>query len=241
MKNLSVFILAFLLLGATSCEKELFGCLEGSGEIELRIPDLPFFNKIDLKMEGEVFITEGPELEVRVEGHANIIDRILEDSEVVNEEWIIDLKGCSRNNNVTFLVSMPELKALEISGQGLMQTSSVLKNIDVLDLRIDGTGQMNIQVDQANKLAAVIAGNGKINLSGTTKEKDVKINGDGIIHAFDLISEVSRIKISGTGDCETYTETLLNIDFNGTGTVCYKGSPTLNINNSGQGIINDCN
>lgn len=241
MKNLSVFIIAFLLVGLNSCEKELFACLDGTGEVELRVHDLPFFNKINLKIDGDVFITEGPELEVQIEGPAKVIDRIIEDSEVVNEEWVIDLKACSNNSKVKFLVTMPELKALNIAGQGLMQTEGIFNNIDQLSMGINGSGDMNIQVGEANKLEVKISGDGKVTLSGATQEKDININGEGTIRAFDLVSQVTHIKVSGDGDCETLTEAELNVDFNGTGLVCYKGNPVLNLNSSGDGVINNCN
>ena len=61
--------------------------------------------------------------------------------------------------------------------------------------------------------------------------------GSGGIKCFELLSEQTKIGISGSGDAQVYASKQLDVEINGSGSVAYKGSPAVSQNVSGSGSV----
>jgi hypothetical protein len=257
MKNQSRNFL-LVILGLTfflsGCEKELFnGCLKGKGDIETRLVQLDPFYGINLNIDGEIILYTAPDgFEVMIEAESNVIDAIIQDSEVVNETWEIDIQGCSQTDHVVFHVFIPflitptappiEKYSIHISGEGSAKTAFPISFIESFDLSCSGKASFEISVEDSLKsLNFSSSGDGTLEVAGYTKELNISINGDGKVKAFPMEAETCNIDISGDGDCEVNVLNALDVKFSGSGQVCYRGQPAVTIQVSGDGIVTNCN
>lgn len=241
MKKLIYIIAAFTTLANYSCEVELFGCLSPEGEIIRQEVSLSEISKIDLAISGEIIIKKGESQIIEIESAQNVIDRILSDSDFDGDKWDIEIKGCSNVEDVKIYATLVDLESLDISGAGSIVTEGVFSPIDKINLEIDGSGVMDIQLATVDKVDIEISGSGLIAVSGVCHDESIEIDGNGTINAFDLISTNCRAEIDGNSNIQVYVEEFLNIDFDGSGTLCYRGNPTLNLDINGNGQVNDCN
>lgn len=219
-------------------DEGLFDCEKGEGVIiseELLLND---FTKIKLKISGDVYLTQGSEQEVIVEGQQNIIHQL--DLDVNGETWEIEFDDCVKDyDDLKIYITMPEIKELNISGSGMIYGENDFDLGDVR-FRISGSGDIDVVAD-AEDIDAKISGSGKIKLAGSAVSFDVKISGSGDYRAFGMDTDKGEIEISGSGEAEVMVDEELDVDISGSGDVYYKGEPELRIDISGSGDVFDAN
>jgi hypothetical protein len=94
-----------------------------------------------------------------------------------------------------------------------------------------------MEVD-APRIKAEVSGSGSIYLKGQTKDVYLDLTGAGHAHCFDLLSESTKVDISGAGSAEVYASVKLEADVSGAGNVKYKGNATdVKQNVSGAGSV----
>ena len=107
---------------------------------------------------------------------------------------------------------------------------------DSLKISIKGSGFFDLDLTTQN-LQTIVQGSGRANLKGTTNTNSVIIEGSGSIHAFDFLTEITNVRISGSGSVEIITSKQLDIDITGSGVVLYKGTGTVAQKISGSGRV----
>ncbi len=245
MKKLS-FLFTLALMGSlflTGCfidddDDGLFGCVNGNGPAVTETLDIEPFDAIHLKMSANVVLTQGDEQSVTVEGKPNIIDELERD--VHNGIWDIETDDCVRDvGEMTFFITIPDLRMLRISGSGDIFSDNTFV-VNDLDLRISGSGKIDMAIE-ADDVEADISGSGDMVLEGLADELDIDIDGSGDIRSFDLSVRESDIMISGSGDAEVRIAELLIVRITGSGDVYFKGQPDLDVSISGSGEVIDAN
>lgn len=245
MKNLAYF--TFFLIGSltmTGCwiddDTDIFGCVNGDGPIVSEEIFLADFDGIELNMDADVFISQGPEQSVVIEGKANIIDEI--DRDVNGGVWEIEADRCIRDvDQLNVFITVPDLRLVRISGSGTVfgETDFELGDGDI-DLLISGSGEIDLGLF-ADDINANISGSGRMVLTGEGDELDVRISGSGDIRAFDFPVRAGDIVISGSGDAEVRVSESLLVRISGSGDVYYKGNPSIDVHISGSGDLIDAN
>lgn len=214
------------------------GCINGSGAIVSQDLDLPDFDAVHLAMSGEVYITQGSEQSVRVEGKQNIIDEL--DLSVSNGRWTIETDRCVRDlNDFKVFITMPDITELSISGSGDIFGENFFVVQDIT-LRITGSGDMDLGLE-ADDVDVDITGSGNMTLEGAGDFLDARISGSGDIRAFDLQVARAKFNISGSGDAEITVADELDVRISGSGDVKYKGNPSVDVSISGSGRVVDAN
>ncbi len=241
MKNLQLITFIFSLLTIASCEVELFSCLKDEGSIETRTISLEEITGFEIGIEADAIVTEGDVQEIKIEAHPNVIDRILDDSKIKGETWEIDIDGCVNIERVKFFFTLPAVKDAKINGEGSITTEGIFKNIDKINLEIDGQGDIDFQLESVEKVDLEIKGQGTIKVTGETVNQSIDVSGSGTIRTEGLSSSSTRVDISGDGDCNISVDDLLKVEVSGSGRVCYLGNPTITNDISGDGQIVDCN
>jgi hypothetical protein len=89
----------------------------------------------------------------------------------------------------------------------------------------------------APAISAEVSGAGAVNLKGETKTFDLTLTGAGKAHCYELLSENTKVDISGAGDADVYASVKLNAEVSGAGSVTYKGGGTSNSHVSGAGSV----
>ena len=243
MKNLKSFLFVVLtIVIATSCQDRgnngLFDCIEGEGNKVTQELVVDEFHSLRLRGSSNVFITQG-DFHVTVEGQQNIIDNI--ELDVKDGEWEIEFEECQRDfTKLEFHISMPEIRSLEVSGAGDIIGENDFEVNDI-DLKVDGSGSIQVTLIDAIDVDARISGSGKINVKGNANYIGSKISGSGDLETFDLETNIGNINISGSGDAEVTVFDELDVKISGSGDVYYKGNPLVNVDITGSGDLKNSN
>lgn len=248
MKKIQIWLLALagaaMLTTTPGCfidvddDENVFGCLIGSGPIVTEELDLPAFNGVELSISAQVFIRQGNEQSVTVEGKQNLIDELERD--VRNGIWDIEFDRCVTNmDEMKIFITVPDLTSLKISGSGDIVSENTFVIGDI-DLNISGSGTIDLGLE-ADDINARISGSGKINMEGIGDQLDLDVSGSGDLTAFGLTLRTADITISGSGDAEVFVTDTLLVRISGSGDVFYKGNPSVDVSISGSGRVVDSN
>lgn len=244
MKNLKMYsIILFAIILMTSCQDRgnngLFNCIEGEGDVVTQELLIDEFTSVKSRGNSQVYITQGNEIKVEVEGQQNIIDNI--ETDIQGGVWEIEFEDCQRDyTKLKFYITMPVIESLEVSGSGdIFGQDNFL--VEDIHLKVDGSGSIDVVIDDATDVDARISGSGKIILEGTTNYLGAKISGSGDLKAYDLEANIGNIKISGSGDAEVTVHDELDVKIEGSGDVYYKGNPIINVDITGSGDLKNMN
>jgi len=92
-------------------------------------------------------------------------------------------------------------------------------------MEVSGAGDINMDVN-APGITAEVSGVGNVNLKGETKTFDLDLSGASKVHCYDLLSESTKVEISGVGNADVYASVKLDAHVSGAGSVSYKGGAT---------------
>ena len=241
LNGLRLLFLAVIIAVACSCEFDddtWGGCVDGSRESVSRNLSLPDFSGIKVDIDANVFIEQGSEQQVRVEGEDNLIELL--ELDVQDDIWEIEFDRCvDQNESFDIFITLPEVDYISMAGSGRIRGGNTLVTDDMI-LRLSGSGDIDLGLD-AITLDTRLTGSGDIYVEGVVDEMDLKITGSGEMNAFDLTTADTRVKISGSGDAEVLVTDILDVEITGSGDVLYKGNPVLTIEITGSGSVIDAN
>lgn len=240
MKTLTLFAFLGITLTLASCWNDVT-CTRANGFIETKIITLDDIEGIDLKINGNVYLTQGTEQEIKVEGKKDAIAKL--EKNVQNGIWLIDFDQCVINHDVTIYITLPKLTYVKISGSGDVFGENAFQTGDELvEFKISGSGYINLEMN-ATDIESKISGSGDIRLSGAATNHTLQVSGSGNLSGFDLKSVNQNIEISGSGNAEVFVDGgTLDARISGSGKVYYKGAPSsFNTEITGSGKVIDAN
>ncbi len=125
-------------------------------------------------------------------------------------------------NKVKLVISMPELKQLDLHGG----SKTSIKNLksDQLKLQLSGAAFAEIEL-QANLVDISMSGSSKLILNGNLKNLETSLSGIAILDAFDCPVDEVNINTSGASNAKLFVKNLLNVKADGGSTVSYQGNP----------------
>lgn len=230
MKKLLLLCTSVVLI-TTSC---FFDYTKGSGNVISEQRDLPPFNEISLRGTGNLILTQGDNQFIEIRTDDNIMPLIT--TEVKGRKLIIAMKGnIIRSTELTFDISIPEIKGLYVSGSGNIEGNETIRCEDI-DIKVSGSGKVNLFLN-AEDIASQISGSGTIILEGNAVELKVKISGSGNLDAEGLRCEDASVKVSGSGSCSVNAALKLDVKVSGSGNVYYWGNPDISTKVSGSGSV----
>ena len=245
MKNLKLLLLAaFAIVLSTSCgigddDTDIFGCEKGTGGIVSNTLDITGFTGIELDCEATVYLTQGTDFEVIVEGQQNILD-LLETDVDDDDVWEIKFKECVKDDDdIEIYITMPEIAYLKACGSGKIKGEHTF-DVGNIVLRVSGSGDIDVDIE-ADDIDGKISGSGELILDGSGDDFDFDISGSGKLKAFPLEVNKMDLKIRGSGDAEIFTNEELKVKISGSGDVYYKGFPIIEVDISGSGDVINAN
>jgi len=240
-KLLSVAVLSFILFSGCIVI-DLNGCgfktVKGSGKVVTETRQISDFDQIKLEGEGKVIITRGVKQSLVVKTDDNIIPHI--ETIVRNRKLIISHANKNlRPTNLTFLITLRDLKSTSIAGSGDIKGNSRFVSDDFY-AEISGSGRIDLELEAA-RLESEISGSGSIYLAGFTKRHRATIAGSGKIYAFDMQAQNASVSITGSGDCHLTATDQLSARITGSGDALYKGHPHIEQTITGSGNVRNHN
>lgn len=227
---LAAAIVAMVLLGG--CIEQ--HCTQGSGVPATEDRTVSSFSSIELEGFGDLYLAQGPQQPLRLQGDDNILP--LSKTDVRGSSLRIYTDGCIRATEpLNIYVTAGQIKSLEASGISTILGRSKITS-QALDIRASGAGAVDLDVD-CTDLFADISGAGSAVLRGKADRSNIHCSGSGGIDASGLSTNRTKVEISGSGQAEVNAQSELDVRISGSGSVHYTGTPekiTQEISGSGR-------
>lgn len=200
--------------------------VHGNGNIKSEDHSLSSFKTIDLSVDGDVYLKEGDQPGVKIQGDDNLF-QFIEVSQHGDEVEVRHRDGFNLmpSDNLKIYVTTPVLEKIDASGACNIESESKISSPNGLEVQFSGAGNIKLEVD-APRVDAELSGAGNINLKGQTKDLKIDLSGAGSAHCYDLLAENTDVTISGIGSAQVYASVKLTADVSGAGSVSYKGNVT---------------
>lgn len=234
------FLLLLGMVFLSSCKKQnACDCIKRTGTIETTKRWVSNFDKLLVKDNLNVFITQAPEFSVEVEAGKNV--GWLIETEVDNGTLVITNKNrCnwarSYNKTLNVYVHMPVINYITSDGTGNIKSMNTITTPD-FDIQIKNSGNIDLSVNN-HSVTSHIFGYGDVTLSGTTHEHDADIGGCSFLNCKDLHTSITYVHTFTTGLCyvNATDELKCYIDLNGD-VYCYGNPPTIDKKITGDGKL----
>ena len=232
------YILAFTFLFVSFLSFNLSAQkVRGNGNIVSQNRNVGSFGKVHTYGSYDLVITDANEHKVTVEADENLQQYIIVETEG-NTLKIRHQKGVNFNSSKQILIhiSAPMLSEVALSGSGNIKSTNQLNGSDKFNISSSGSGNIEMDVETSD-MSAAISGSGNISLKGKTKQLDGRISGSGNIRAKNLQSEVTSVRISGSGSAEVVATQKLDTKIAGSGDVRYWGNASVDSKVAGSGSV----
>jgi Putative auto-transporter adhesin, head GIN domain len=233
-----IFLFAFLALTTQSCYYLGGKRVRGNGNIETDERSVSAFDEVEVHGAMDVYVTQGDLRPVKIEGDENLLKYI----EIHQKGNAIEIRTRPGYNlrpkqKIKVYVTSPGYSRLDVSGACNIYSENKLSGNQPIELEVSGAGDIKVNVD-APKVTAGISGSGSVEMSGETRDFDLRLSGAGKARCYDMKAENTKVGISGAGSAEVYASVNLDAEVSGAGTVKYKGNAgKVNEHVSGAGSV----
>ncbi len=208
----------FWLIGIITCALFVAGCtlIRGSGNLQTETRQVSNFSAITLSTSGTLIIEQTGTESLTITAEDNLLPYIT--SEVSNGRLILGTRpntGLQTTQEITYRLTVKDLKEIEVSGSGNVQSSSI----------------------NTDQLKALVSGSGNITLTGTAQQQDVTVSGSGSYEGANLQGTEATVTVSGSGNAVVNASDRLTARVSGSGSITYLGNPQVTENISGSGSV----
>jgi hypothetical protein len=219
-----IFLLLTLSFFLGGCRYMWGKRVTGNGVIRTEERTVSDFKNVEVSGAIKVYVSQGPVKPVRIEGDENLLQYI-EIRQLGDRLEVGTRRGFNLHpsGDMKIYVTAPVYNEIEVSGACDIIGMMKIVNPENLSLSASGAGNIKMEVD-APKLSAEITGSGSIDLKGQTKDADLQLSGAAEAHCYELLSETTKIDITGAGSAEVYASVKLDASVSGAGSVNYKGN-----------------
>jgi len=213
--------------------------IHGSGVLITEDRPQPDFNSIQINTSGKVFINRSRNQHVSVTVDSNVIKYVY--TTVNNGKLNIGInRGVQLSNiSLTVDIGMMDLEELRTTSSGdIIGRDQFVSDVIVLATSSSGNISLDLKTD---KLYSNISSSGDLYLSGSADEHKAYISSSGDLYAFNLNTETTKINISSSGDAEVYVANTLDATLSSSGSLYYKGNPSITQSVSSSGRIYNAN
>ncbi len=186
--------------------------------------EVPVFQKISYRIPGKLFLRQGSPQKVVLEGDQERIGEIKTtvkgDRLVIGDEnedrWFTWRDG---SDKVNVYVTVEHIDGLYVSGSGEAIGETTI-NSDQLDLKVSGSGSMQLTVAVSNDIQADVSGSGDLKVKGDCKGLSSRVSGSGRVFIANTINGDAKFSVSGSGKVlASGTAQSVEADISGSGKV----------------------
>jgi hypothetical protein len=164
--------------------------------------NLPTFSRISFAGAGKVYVTQDATQTVTAQGS----NEVLEKYEIEVEAGRLTIKPKDRwlswdwgkEDEITVYITVADIDGLTVAGSGDVVVKNRIKT-NKLNLRVSGSGYLQVETDVKGDLEANVSGSGDIKISGTAYTFDSSVSGSGDVNANVVCESTSSFGISGSG------------------------------------------
>lgn len=241
MKKLLFFLLVVSSL-ATSCGGIFGRRVSGNGNIKSEERSVSSFKNVEVSGAIDLYVRQGESAPVKIETDENLMQYIVLTQEgnkiVIHSKEGVNLHPSGK---IKVYVTAPLYNEIEVSGASNIIGQNKISNAEDIKMEVSGAGDINMELN-APAVSAAVSGAGTVNLKGETKKFDLELSGASKAHCYELLSENTKVDITGAGDADVYASSKLDAEVSGAGNVSYKGgAATVNQQVSGAGSVKKVN
>jgi Putative auto-transporter adhesin, head GIN domain len=225
MKKL-LLVLMVVAVTAPSCRYMWGKRIKGNGNVKTQEHSVGSFKNVEVSGAIDLYVAQGDTKPVKIETDENLLQYI----EVVQEGDRIVIKSkdgvnLRPSNKIKVYVTSPVYNDIDVSGASNITGQTKIVNTENMKMEVSGAGDINMDVD-APAISAEVSGAGSVNLKGQTKTFDLTLTGAAKAHCYELLSENTKVDISGAGEADVFASVKLSAEVSGAGNVTYKGGAT---------------
>jgi hypothetical protein len=176
--------------------------IDGSGDVKTENREVAKFDRVDMQGIGNLTIVQGSEESLTITADENLLPYITTD--VVNGTLQIGMKpniSLNPSRAIEYKLVMKSVTGVQLSGFGNIESEG-LKGED-LEVKLSGSGDINIGTIESGSLLVRISGFGDFNAKSIkAKTPTIEITGSGDINVDELDAEDLAVKISGFGNAK---------------------------------------
>ncbi|MFK8056453.1 MAG: head GIN domain-containing protein [Saprospiraceae bacterium] len=136
-------------------------------------------------------------------------------------------------------ISLPMLKSVTNDGSGSIAGGGF--SGDKLSVTCKGSGSVTLDELVFDDYSVKLSGSGDAELAGRGKKLDVETGGSGDIKASELVVDKAKATTKGSGSISVAVGGDLKAKITGSGSITYKGSPKVDLEDSGSGELKGSN
>lgn len=213
-----------------------FGLVFSSGGVEgAQERSVRSFERLEFADSGVLVLTQGDEYRVRIEGPANVAERV--HTEVISGTLRIyrtDWVSLGGRSPLRFLVTAPNVTHLNTTGSGTIETESL--SASQITFATSGSGSIDIGRVDAEVVQISSTGPGGIDVeAGTADRLVVSTSGSGDVDAAGIAASDATVTLSGSGDAEVSVTGRLQATLSSSGNLTYSGDPVLDLQTTSSG------
>ncbi|MEO5683859.1 MAG: head GIN domain-containing protein [Chitinophagaceae bacterium] len=236
MKNV-LLLLMMVAVTMSSCNYMGGKRVKGNGNIKSTEHSVSSFKNVDVSGSIDLYVAQGEVKPVKIETDENLLQYI----EVIQEGDRVEIRtrdgfNLNPSGKIKVYVTTTLYNKIEVSGASNINGVGKIVNTEKMSMDVSGAGDINMELN-APAISAEVSGAGAVNLKGETKTFDLTLTGAGKAHCFELLSENTKVDISGAGDADVYASVKLEAQVSGAGSVAYKGGGTSDSHVSGAGSV----
>ncbi|RXK57826.1 DUF2807 domain-containing protein [Lacibacter luteus] len=220
----SVFIALTFLFILTSCR---WRSVRGNGEIATTNRSERDFKSVRTGGSFDVYLTQGDNFEIKITGDENLLRYV--ETKVENGVLRIHTrKGVNirPTEDMKVHITAPRFAEVSLAGSGKIVAETNLTSDSKIKFSIAGSGDILMKEVNAPQVAVNIAGSGKAEAAGATRDIDIDVAGSGDVIMKNLKAENAKVEIAGSGNVWLYASLKLDVRVAGGGDIHYYGNPT---------------
>ncbi len=202
--------------------------------------------RVLLKDYGHLFISQGAEESLRIEGEQEVISTVK--TFVREGELVLDIDAGWFDKTWSAVTSVVEGRVLKyhlmvknldgIFVQGAASVKMHGLKTESIYLTLKGAGEIVLSGMEAGLIDVDLPGAGRISLAGKTDRLHVSMKGAGSFDGPQLESRETKVVLRGVGKATVWATAQLDATVEGIGAIDYYGNPVVRQNVSGLGKIN---
>ena len=237
-----LYIMTFFFF--TGCDKEdACDIFKTRGEQIVEHRSLPNFNTIKIGNGINVFITNGDDNSVKIEGWKNLMPKIILS---VNEEGVLEVDDKNtfnfvrnRDNRTTLHLSVSgEINCIDFSGDGVVVSNDTIHTAGLTILSLKASGSVDLKVNaQWISIGTSHENVASITLSGFGESVGITHWGYNPVDLSGLGASHASIHHHGPANVYVNTSETLEVVVYGVGNVYYRGNPKITLTREGKGNL----
>lgn len=218
----------------------LVAIASGSAVVALAAPEshsavvLPAFQHVDIDLVGDFALRKGAQHGYKITAERKVIDAItfqVKDGKLS----VRSARNFKTDQRIRIEINASMLASVRMAGSE--SVVSEIPTTQTFSIANEGSGSYRGSNVLATHVTVMSSGSGDTELAGKTDSLKVVTGGSGDTLLDRLIATGARVESSGAGSVKVRAERALEAIVSGTGTITYKGNPTLTQRVTGSGDV----